>query len=252
MTDLRALLEEGRRARVFSHARAVVRLRGQTVFDDGPALADARFDLASVTKVMATTACLLRLSDAGRLPLDAPLRRWLPEAAVDASVEDLAFHRAGLPAFRPFFAEVASRHPALFELPRQAAPTLRAAVRAQVLERVCAVPAERGRCTAAVYGDLGFILLGEVLERVTGLPLDEAFAQHVARPLGLQAGFRRLSAASPDERVVTTGGTRPREPAPGQEGLWSCPTWPSLPGEVDDDNAWVMDGVAGHAGLFAT
>lgn len=252
MTSLEALLDEGRRLGVYSHARAVVRLKGQTVFDGGPAAPAARFDLASVTKVMATTALLLRLVRDGALSLDQPLRRWLPRCAADVSLVDLALHRAGLPAWRPFFADVTRSEPFLYDTPRRPEPSLRAAVRARVLERVEGEPPERSVGAAAVYSDLGFILLGAVVEQVCGLPLDSAFDALVAAPLGLDAGFRRVSTAMPDASVVDTGGTRPRAPAPGQEGLWSCPVFPSLPGEVDDDNAWVMDGVAGHAGLFGT
>jgi len=101
---------------------------------------------------------------------------------------------------------------------------------------------------------VGFILLGEALAKARGAPIDALFEARVARPLGLSARFRRLSASHPpDARVQPTGATRPREPAPGQEGMWE-PFKPTVspPGEVDDDNAWAMDGVAGHAGLFGT
>jgi CubicO group peptidase (beta-lactamase class C family) len=117
-----------------------------------------------------------------------------------------------------------------------------------------------------VYSDLGFIVLGEILAQATGRSLDALVAERVAGPLGLGARFHRLSArhawapavgapADPSGGllVAPTGHMRPREPAPGQEGLWEpfAPR-PSSPGEVDDDNAFVMDGVAGHAGLFGS
>jgi CubicO group peptidase (beta-lactamase class C family) len=92
-----------------------------------------------------------------------------------------------------------------------------------------------------------------------GAPLDALVAERVTGPLGLGAGFRRLSAAAAATagagaaEIAPTGTSRPREPAPGQEGLWTtAEPRPSAPGEVDDDNAWAMDGVAGHAGLFGT
>lgn len=247
MKSLDALLAQGVADGVFSHARAVVRSKGQVVYDGGPASADAIFDLASVTKVMSTTALLCRLAGQGGLDVGAPLQSVLPAARVRASFADLAFHRAGLPAFLPFFAEVARDHPALFEGQGD-----REAIRREVIARVLAVAPERTVGAAAVYSDLGFILLGEALATLTGRPLDRLFAEEIAAPLGMSAGFRRLSSLHPVGDVVSTGGHRPREPAPGQEGQWSCPTWPSRAGEVDDDNAWVMDGVAGHAGLFAS
>jgi CubicO group peptidase (beta-lactamase class C family) len=252
VTDLDVLLHEGCTQKVFSHARAVVRHRGVTVFDGGPASAEARFDLASVTKVMSTTALLIRLAAQHQLALDAPLRRFLPKASADVTLTDLAFHRSGLPAFKPFFAEVARSAPHLFDLPRQTHVSRRAEVRRQILDEVVAQPVECVVGQQAIYSDLGYLLLGAVIEQVTGLSQDAAFTQLVAQPLRLAAGYRRVSSSLPDATIVSTGGQRPREPAPGQEGQWTCPQFPPVDGEVDDDNAWVMDGVAGHAGLFAT
>lgn len=249
MNRVEALLEQGRAEGVYSHARAVVRHRGAVVFDGGPAAADALFDLASVTKVMATTALLCRLAAKQAIDLDAPVRSLLPGAATAATLTELALHRSGLPPFRPFFAEVAATLPTVFENPT---PALLAAAREQTVSRVLAVEPERPIGAAAVYSDLGFILLGEALSISAGLPLDELFVREIAEPLRLRARFRRVSTAPEAAEVISTGGTRPREPAPGQEGLWQCGAWPSRAGEVDDDNAWVMNGVAGHAGLFAT
>jgi CubicO group peptidase (beta-lactamase class C family) len=246
---LDALLAEGVASGVFGQARAVVRLGGQVVYEGGNAQPAALFDLASVTKVLSTTALLCRLSQAGRLDVQAPLRSLLPAAVVEATLTDLALHRSGLPAFVPYFADVARAHPELFDVAPRGD---RAAVRAEVLRRVLATAAERPVGAAAAYSDVGFMLLGEAIAQAAGRPLDEAFVEEIARPLGLGARFRRLSVGQPSGEVIATGARRPREPAPGQEGLWVCPQWPGRPGEVDDDNAWVLDGVAGHAGLFAT
>ncbi|MBL8919141.1 MAG: beta-lactamase family protein [Myxococcaceae bacterium] len=249
MKALDALLEQGLSETVYSHARAVVRFGGQVVYEGGNAPANARFDLASVTKVMSTTALLCRLAAAGRVDVQAPLRTVLPDAVVAASLADLAFHRSGLPAFVPYFAEVARKHPELFDDPPGGD---RAAVRAGVVRRILATPAERPVGASAVYSDVGFLLLGEAIAKVAGRPLDQVFTEEVARPLGLEARFRRLSERPPGDDVISTGALRPRPPAPGQEGQWECPQWRGCDGEVDDDNAWVLDGVAGHAGLFAT
>lgn len=249
MKQLDALLEQGVSESVYGHARAVVRLDGQVVYEGGNAGADAVFDLASVTKVMCTTALLCRFAGAGRLDVKAPLRTVLPGAAADVSIADLAFHRSGLPAFVPFFAEVARKHPELFDDPPGGD---RAAVRAGVVRRILATPAERPVGASAVYSDVGFLLLGEAIAQVAGRPLDQVFTEELARPLGLAAHFRRLSVFSSSDEVLSTGVLRPRPPAPGQEGQWACPQWKGRDGEVDDDNAWVLDGVAGHAGLFAS
>jgi serine-type D-Ala-D-Ala carboxypeptidase len=116
---------------------------------------------------------------------------------------------------------------------------------------VLATPPEAVNRTRLAYSDLGFITLGAALEASTQLPLDALFSQRIAQPLGLSASYQRVSACE-GQRTAPTGSTRPREPAPGQEGLWHVATSAGRAGEVDDDNAWVMDGVSGHAGLFGT
>jgi CubicO group peptidase (beta-lactamase class C family) len=143
---------------------------------------------------------------------------------------------------------------------------VRAAARAEVVARTLAVAPASAPGTRYEYSDLGFILLGEILSRVDGHPLETLVAERIARPLGLGLGFHRLTARatwtpSTEGRadppgglaIAPTGRTRPREPAPGQGGLWELlAAHPSFDGEVDDDNAWAMDGVAGHAGLFGS
>lgn len=246
MSLLDALLQRGVDEQVYPLARLEVFHEGRHALSLGNAPSGCVFDLASVTKVMSTTALVLDT----RLPVDAPLTQFLPGAAARASLADLLFHRSGLPAFLPYFEQELLAHPALFEGPQ---PELRAAVRRSVLERVAATPQERAVGAQSVYSDLGFILLGAALEASTGTPLDRLFTERIAAPLGLTAGFRRLSSAPPLPPVFApTGPTRPREPAPGQEGMWSVPERPTAPCQVDDDNAWCLDGVSGHAGLFGT
>jgi CubicO group peptidase (beta-lactamase class C family) len=242
----RELLRRGVAENVFPLARLEVFHRGQHVLSEGPAGPETLFDLASVTKVMSTTALVL---DQG-LPLDAPVHRFLPNVRVEATLDDLLFHRSGLPAFLPFFDAVLRELPELFEGPQ---PQLRAHVREAVLARVAATEPSTRIGQQAVYSDLGFILLGAVLEAASGTALDALFTERIAKPLGLTAGYRRLSAGLPLPRTVAiTGSTRPREPAPGQEGMWSVPSRPTQFAQVDDDNAWCLDGVSGHAGLFGT
>ncbi|MBS1152423.1 MAG: ybbE [Myxococcaceae bacterium] len=248
MGKLDALIEEGERAGVFPLARGCVFVRGHQVWEGGNTPAETVFDLASLTKVMATTALALEL----QVDLQARLARWLPTArAGDATLADLLFHRSGLPAFLPFFAQAMAEIPQLFD--DDCPPKLRAAARERVLEQVLATAPTRPAGEASVYSDLGFILLGEALATAGGAPLDALFADRIAGPLGLSARYRRCSTALPlPASLAPTGNSRPREPAPGQEGLWSVPARPTRPGEVDDDNAWCLDGVSGHAGLFGT
>jgi serine-type D-Ala-D-Ala carboxypeptidase len=265
---LQALLDEGVEAGVFPCAAAVVLLRGRRAFGGatGGATLHTVFDLASLTKIMATTAAFLTLWRDERLEPGTPVARVLPTSAAGragATLGDLLAHRAGLPAFLPLFAAIVRTTPALLE-PDCPAP-LRAWARTEAVARGLAVAPTVPPRTRYDYSDVGFLLLGETLGRATGRSLETLVAERVTTPLGLGARFHRLSVrdtwapsagggAGPGGLVIApTGRTRPREPAPGQGDLWE-PFAPhsSRVGEVDDDNAWIMDGVAGHAGLFGT
>ncbi len=248
--SLEALLQRGVDDGVYPLARLEVFHRGKHALSLGNAEAATVFDLASVTKVMSTTALVLDT----RVPIETavlPLSPTLsPARGEGVSLEDLLFHRSGLPAFLSYFEREMLAHPDLFDGPQ---PELREAVRRSVIARVTATPPERAAGVQSVYSDLGFILLGAWLEKHTQTPLDRLFTERIAKPLGLSAGYRRISAAPELPTLFApTGKTRPREPAPGQEGMWKVPERPTEPCQVDDDNAWVMDGVSGHAGLFGT
>ena len=248
MGKLDALIEEGARTGVYPLARACVFVHGKQVWEGGNTPADTVFDLASVTKVMSTTALALKL----KLDLKAPLRDLLPSArAGHATLEDLLFHRSGLAAFLPFFEKPMAEVPQLFD--DDCPAKIRAVVRERVVAQVLATPPIRAVGEGTTYSDLGFILLGEAISKAGGSPLDALFTEHIANPLGLTAQYRPVSQGLPlPPSLAPTGSTRPREPAPGQEGMWKVPTRPTWPGDVDDDNAWVLDGVSGHAGLFGT
>lgn len=253
---LQTVLEEAVGAGVFPAAQAVVLHRGVQVFGGvaGAATGETRFDLASVTKVLCTTSLFLRLWTQGKVGPETQVARFFPGSPVGeagATVADLLYHRSGLPPFVPFFAQALTSTPELLE------PTCPQATRARVREEVIHAAAQTPLAapvrTRTAYSDVGFILLGEILSRAAGAPLDVLFQQYVAEPLGLGTRFHRLSELPTDGQTAPTGPTRPREPAPGQEQMWGqLPSRASPPGEVDDDNAWVMDGVSGHAGLFGT
>ena len=226
---------------------------------------EAVFDLASLTKVLATTAATAMLVGRRQLGRDDPGVRYWPEfgrAAKKAlTVRHLLAHCSGLPAWRPYFLTVMADTGAA-PLFRESDAGFRARMaaarrgRALVLDLLCAEKLEADAGTKAVYSDLGFIALGRVLEIVGGHPLDRLVAKELYPELGLPSlGFRPLDERAKKAPVlVATGIRRPREPAPGQEQLVPAPD-PSAPpcsrpGEVDDDNAFAMGGVAGHAGLF--
>jgi serine-type D-Ala-D-Ala carboxypeptidase len=266
---VQALLDGGAVAGVFPCAAAVVLHRGRRVLEGaaGGATLHTVFDLASLTKIMATTAAFLTLWRDERLEPGTPVARVLATSAAGragVTLGDLLAHRAGLPAFLPLFAPIIRATPAL--LGPDCPATVRAAARAEAVAQALGVAPRTSPRTHYEYSDVGFIVLGEILGRVTGGSLETLVTERVATPLGLGARFHRLSergaweppgggraGTAAEVALAPTGRTRPREPAPGQEGLWApFPPHPSPPGEVDDDNAWAMDGVAGHAGLFGT
>jgi CubicO group peptidase (beta-lactamase class C family) len=208
-----------------------------------PMTGQALIDLASVTKVAATTTLVMRLVADGRLRLDAPVRRFLPsftgDGRDDVTVEQLLTHTAGLPPWWPLYLEATDRDAALD--------------RAQRLP-LASRPGREWR-----YSDLGLILAGVVVEQVTTLGLADAFAALVAGPLGLAARYGPVpaprAAASADSDayewcMVATG--RPYQ-VPFTTSQFSGWRDRPLRGEANDGNAaHALGGVAGHAGLFAT
>ncbi len=190
------------------------------------------FDLASVTKI-ATAVLTWRAHDRGDLDVDAPLCALLPDAAAGGvTLRALLAHRSGLPAWAPWFRSGDVRDAVLALLPGP---------------------------EARVYSDAGFLLLGFALEAATGLGLHDLLRRDLAAPLGLAPADARAASprlgyrprpCPPDPAIPATGHCRPRAPAPGHEALVTAGPPVADPGEVDDDNAWALDGVAGHAGAF--
>lgn len=200
--------------------------------DEAPASVDTVYDLASLTKALATAVLTAQAVAEGRLDLDEPIGLALPVAAGQpcgaVAVRHLLSHSAGFPAHRPFYERV---------LGPGAAPPADGAAR--VIAAAAAEPLVYPPGTRSLYSDLGFILLGALLEVRLGAPLDVLFARRVAGPLGLTA----LSYARDGLRA----GDRPLAPTE------RCPVRGRLiAGEVHDLNAYAMGGVAGHAGLFGS
>lgn len=185
-----------------------------------PATAETIFDLASLTKVIATTTLAMRHVEAGLTPLDLPvaeaLRTWRGADREGVTVRDLLEHASGLTAHLPFYRDHVGRaefEPAICRLPLEYAP--------------------RGR---SVYSDLGFMLLGFIL------------ADRDPDGADLAAGFDALAARRGwgDLRFRPPAGWRPRT-APTERCPWRGRL---LVGEAHDENAWALGGAAGHAGLF--
>ncbi len=240
--ELEALLQAGVGEGVYTAAAAVVGLGGEvrwqgaagrlTADPESPAVTPATvFDLASLTKPLATALSVLVLVQQRTLSLGQRLgellpNAWLPREKRELTLVSLLTHRAGLPAWRPFYQKV------LAAAPEQ---------RSTLLELLAAgEPLTHPPETTTMYSDLGFMLLKAVVEETAGQDLDGFCRRTLYEPLGL-AGL----------------GFNPRR-RPGGEGLEYAATEPGLipgrpgMGEVHDENAWAAGGVAGHAGLFGT
>jgi len=210
-----------------------------------PMRRDTIFDLASLTKPLATAGCLVHLVHDGVVDLDDPVAKHLPAFAERdkeaVTVRHLLAHASGLNPLRFFHQELRQRERKKGERwigEPEAKPW--------VIERICKSKPVHEPGEAAVYGDLDFIVLGALVEAAAGEPLDAFYRARIAGPLGLA-----------DAAFVPVGRTGPREPDAARRARTAateqCP-WREriLWGEVHDPNASVMGGVAGHAGLFST
>ncbi|MBI3652258.1 MAG: serine hydrolase [Acidobacteria bacterium] len=211
------------------------------------------YDLASLTKPLLTTLLVLRFAERGQLDLHAPASAYLVELShsekADLTVLQLLTHTSRLPAWRPLYLEVFRR--------------------ADVVAAIAHAPRDPVNDTklapVALYSDLNFILLGFILERLSGARLDQLAQQEVITPLALQRTRFNPPVEWQSEMAATERGQR-HERHTVTAMKFVCPlrpaTQPSAPqplrrkaiiwGEVHDGNAYFMDGVAGHAGLFST
>jgi serine-type D-Ala-D-Ala carboxypeptidase len=203
----------------------------------GPAISDDPwFDLASLTKPICTVTLAMIFVERGLLALETPARTWVPDAATPATLAQLLGHAAGCAAHVKFYEDLAARTLA-GETPRQA--LLRAA-------RQHPLAGTPGETTA--YSDLGYILLGELLERVGRAPLDELFTAHVAAPLGLGCHFRPEGGPA---RPEAGDAGAPSEVGDSRDTVATELDADGLiVGRVHDENARAGGGVFGHAGLF--
>ncbi|HJU69507.1 MAG TPA: serine hydrolase [Gemmatimonadaceae bacterium] len=223
----------GIRAGGFPGASVIIGRRGAAVFSKGygrlgwtkdASRVDADntiYDLASLTKVIGTTTALMILFDEGRVSLDARVVEYLPAFSGgwkdSITIRQLLTHRSGLPASRDLWK--------LATNPQEA--------RLGVVD--AALQCRPGVCFE--YSDLGMVLLGMVVENVSGVGLDRFLHERVFDPLGMTSTFFR-PADSLRRRIAPTDVNPPRG-------------YP-LRGEVADENAYALGGIAGHAGLFST
>jgi CubicO group peptidase (beta-lactamase class C family) len=203
---------------------------GRFTYDEtSPTLhAGTIYDLASLTKVLATTAMAMLLYEEGKLSLEEPLAKTLPdfvalapkhqhEARQAVTIRMLLAHSSGLPAYEK-----------LFEF---------ATTREDLIRAATTTPQRASPGTCAEYSDIGFILLGELLAAKAGVRLDVFARTEVFAPLGMTHTVFNPALALKPQIPPTEDDRRFRKRV--------------VQGEVNDENAYVMGGVAGHAGLFA-
>jgi CubicO group peptidase (beta-lactamase class C family) len=191
--------------------------------DASPMPVDALFDLASLTKVVGTTTAAEILYDRGQLDLDAPVVRYLPEFGGTPgheaiTVRQLLTHSSGLKLTGLLWQQASDRQ--------------------GILRQIDTMPAPDAPGSVYHYQDFNMILMGEIVERLSGLPLDLFLQKNVFGPLGMKdTGFR------PSKDLL------PRIAPTEQDDVFRHML---VRGVVHDENAFVMGGVAGHAGLFST
>ena len=242
-----------------THAGRLIALQafGHLTYEHGsPAITSATlFDLASVTKAVTTTTMAAMLYERGLLELDAPVAGVVPEFLADNSdarrrevtFRMLLAHSSGLPAYEKLF--------------------LKAGSRGELLQQAFTTALKHDPGTRAEYSDIGFIILGVAIERIAGATIDEFCQREIFGGLAMAsttfnppAALQEAIPPTADEREEACGAGAPaRELPPGKTHLGQSPTPVGstfrrriVQGEVQDENAFVLGGVAGHAGLFST
>ena len=244
------MLRERIQAGDFPSAVYLVAEKGQPVFADAlgdavrepqqiPAAPETIYDLASLTKPLVTGLVCARYVQSGKLKLEAAVAEYLPEFdrrdKSSITVRHLLTHTSGLPAWRPLY--------------------LLAENRDKILAAIAAESLQAGPDERVIYSDLGFILLGFILQRLSGSDLSVLAAKEIFTPLGLAHTFFNPEAAARTGIAACENGNAyerdmcERDFSSKRYGKWREGTvW----GEVHDGNAFFLGGVAGHAGLFST
>lgn len=241
------ILREGIQAGVFPGAVLFVRFKGHirahqavghiSSLPESPSVQiNTIYDLASLTKPLVTASSILLLVQEGRLRLPQTLDSFLAETQSSPlgqiSLRDVLSHQSGLPALRPFYQSFSPVFPS--------APESRQQRMQVVLERILKEPIERASSSTSVYSDLGYMVLGFVVERVSGQSLADFARERIFLPLEAD----NLAFGIHDVHGNVSG-----QIAPTEEDPWRGRV---LQGEVHDENAAALAGIAGHAGLFGT
>jgi len=252
--EVEQAFDEAVGAGVMPGATAVVRRGEEIVFEGAfgcrslvpertPVSLETVFDLSSLTKALATSVAVMLLSCDGRLRLEDRVTRFFHNFAVHGksgvTFRHLLAHCSGLPAWRPFYQRIA-------EVERGGKVNFMATHEAKefVYDAIHREKPEAAPGKKTIYSDLGFILLGQAVEQLSGFTLDRFCRRRIFHPLGLESiGFIDISMTRSRHLKPVAAMFAPTEICPWRKRL--------LVGEVDDENAYAMGGVAGHAGMFA-
>ncbi len=239
MSQINDLMRKGVKDRVFPGGVLLVSKNDSIIFFEAYGYANifskcimtknTIFDLASLTKPLATTLAVMKLIQQGKLDLEQNLGTVLPEFRdtdkKQISIRNLLCHNSGLPDYRPYYIE-------LLKIPYN---FRKKALRDFLINESLIHPTGNN----VLYSDLGFMVLEWIVEKVSGRSLDHFIIQDIYRPLGLEhLFFAGLNSESYMDCFAAT------ELCPWRKIL--------LDGLVHDDNAYVVGGIAGHAGLFGT
>jgi serine-type D-Ala-D-Ala carboxypeptidase len=248
-------MEDAVATRVFPGAVLLVNKDGQVVYHRAfgnrslepevtPLSEDTIFDLSSLTKPLATTTAFLHLVRDRKLRIDDRVTRLFHNFGVHGKTHvtfrHLLAHCSGLPGWRPYYKEIikVERGGRVNFLCSQGA-------KQHVFEMIHREKPESDPGRNVVYGDLGFMLLGEAIEEISGLTLDRFCQERIFKPLGLRStSFIDLSLVRTRRLMPVTDMIAPTERCEWRKKI--------ICGEVHDDNAYAMGGLAGHSGLFSS
>lgn len=258
---IRSLLEKAVKDGVFPGCSLLVSRRGQAVLcesagDAGsvatadeetpkcPMTENTVFDIANLTQVVVTSTILMNLVDEGRVDLNHRVSRYIPGFNIlgksPVTIGHLLSHTSGLAANAPYFEDLAREQSGA----RLGIMTSKGA-RDYIITQIVRAPLKYEVGTRQMQSDLGFILLGSIIELLTGMPLEKAAMKYVFQPFGLK------STSYVDISMIRRRGIHPVTDliAPTEECAWRQKI---LWGEVQEENAWAMGGIAGHAGIFSS
>lgn len=212
--------------------------------EKSPMQADTIFDLASLTKPLATAVAMMLQVREKKIRLEDRITRFFPNFGVfgktHVTFRHLLAHCSGLPAWQPYYEDIVkgAREGKINFIASRAA-------KSYVFERIHREKSASPPGTVSLYSDLGFMLLGEVVEEITGWSLDRYCQDKVFKPMGLRStSFVDLTQLRTRRLQPVHEMIAPTEHCPWRKRI--------LCGEVHDDNAYAMGGVAGHAGLFSS